>query len=178
MEIFDPYRRPGTQGHPRSFSRTCPPSRTYFYGTIVSEVPSKPRTSAHMMFSTGAIRPIESTFRVLRRQSPLTAKNRRTSFMSPPNARHQRTVLLATKRAPVGWYAFLISWGCSDLSGGWCGGCHSLAHTLSQGIALPPHTAVVNSIKTNLGDREAKAKWVRESVMRDSEESACYACGG
>jgi len=34
----------------------------------------------------------------------------------------------------------------------------------------PTHTAVLNSIKTNLEDREATAKWIRESVMRDREE--------
>ena len=35
-----------------------------------------------------------------------------------------------------------------------CGGCHRLAHPLSQGIASPPHTAVVKASRERWGPRQ------------------------
>jgi len=50
IESFGPYQHPGMPRHPRSFSRTWPTPRMYFYGTV----PSKPRMSAHTGSFTGA----------------------------------------------------------------------------------------------------------------------------
>ena len=86
--------------HPLSFSRSWPPPRTYFYGTVPSGVPSKLRTSAHMRFSTGALRPIQSTFRVLRKEPPLNRmkpayvfhSRHRTRFTTSPSSRRHNTL--------------------------------------------------------------------------------------
>jgi hypothetical protein len=76
--------------------------RMSFYGVMVSGEPSKPRMSAHTGSSTGAIRPIPSKFRVLRRQSPLTAWSRRMSCMLAPNPLHHRPFLPVSRLAPDG----------------------------------------------------------------------------
>ena len=64
------------------------------------------------------IRPIKSTFRFLRRQSPLTAWNRRMSSMFTQNPLPRRPFVPVSRLAPDGGCAFRITWGCSGISGG------------------------------------------------------------
>ena len=112
-ESFAPYQHSGLLLNPRSFSRTWSLPRMSFYGMGYSGKPSKPRTSAHTGSSTGAIRPIPSGFMVLRTRSSLTAWSRRTSPMLTQILLQHRTFLPASRLAPDGGYAFLITWGCS-----------------------------------------------------------------
>ena len=80
-ESFAPYQHSGMLLHPRSFSRTRSLHRMSFCGMGPSGEPSKPRMSAHTGSFRGAIRPIPPRFRMLRRQSLLTAWSRRTPPM-------------------------------------------------------------------------------------------------
>ena len=118
LENFGPYQHTGMPRHPLSFSRTWPSPRMYIYVMVPSGEPSKPRMSAHTGSSTGTIRAIQSRFRVLRRQSPLTAWSRRMSSMLTQNPLHHRPFLPVSRLAPDGGYAFRITWRCSGLSGG------------------------------------------------------------
>jgi hypothetical protein len=115
---FNPYQHPGMLRPPRSFSRTWPPPRVYFYSMEPPREPSKPCMLALTGSSTGVIRPIPLVFRVLRKQFPLTAWSRHTSSMIPQNPLHRRTFLPVSRLAPDGGYAFQITWECSGLSGG------------------------------------------------------------
>jgi len=134
---------------------TNTPPRKYCNVTVPSGVPSKLRRLAHIRFSTGAIRPMQSIFRVLRRQSPLTAGNRRTSFTSIPIPLHQRPLLPATQRAPVGGFAFRNSWRCSGIIRWVVWRMLHACSPSSPGHCLTPtNTAVVNTSKWKLGDRD------------------------
>jgi hypothetical protein len=118
LESFGPYQRPGMLCHPRSFSRTWPPPRISFYGIVPSGEPSKPHLSAHTGSSAGAIRPIPSRFRVLWRQSPLITWSQRTSSMLTQNPLYHWPLLPPLQHASNSGYAFRITWGCNNLSGG------------------------------------------------------------